>query len=121
VLVGDRGPHLLQRAVDHDALRPLHTGLTRPAITALVDRLTAAGLVARVPVPDDRRAIAVELRPGTWQAFAAVYRPLGERVWAATAELSERDRRTLTRTVSTMVKAFDEARAGLVDDDPERP
>jgi len=96
-------------------------GLTRPAITALVDRLTAAGLVARVPVPGDRRAIAVELRPGTWQDFAAVYRPLGERVWAATAELSERDRRALTSAVSTMVKAFDEARAGLVDHDPERP
>jgi DNA-binding MarR family transcriptional regulator len=96
-------------------------GLTRPAITALVDRLTAAGLVARVPVPDDRRAVAVELRPGTWQAFAAVYRPLGERVQATTAELSERDRRAFTSAMSTMVNAFDEARAGLVDYDPERP
>jgi hypothetical protein len=38
-----------------------------------------------------------------------------------TAELSEPDRRAVTSAMSTMVKAFDEARAGLVDDDPERP
>jgi DNA-binding MarR family transcriptional regulator len=95
-------------------------GLTRPAITALVDRLAEGGFVARVPVPGDRRATAVELRPATWQAFAAVYRPLGERVWAATAELSERDRRALTSAMSAVINAFDEARADLVEDGPER-
>ncbi|MBC8091977.1 MAG: MarR family transcriptional regulator, partial [Pseudonocardia sp.] len=63
--------------------------LTRPAVTALVDRLVAGGYVARVAVPGDRRATAVELRPATWQAFARVYRPLGEQVWSATVGLTE--------------------------------
>src|SRR4051812_47147339 len=43
--------------------------LTRPAVTALVDRLAAAGLVERAPVAGDRRATAVALTPATWEAF----------------------------------------------------
>lgn len=79
-----------------------------------------AYLIQRSVDHGDRRATAVDLRPGTWQAFAAVYRPLGERVWAATAELSDRDRRSLTIAMSTMINAFDEARARLVADGQER-
>jgi len=52
-------------------------GLTRPAVTALIDRLAEAGYVARVAVAGDRRATAVELQPATWKAFALVYHPLG--------------------------------------------
>ena len=53
-------------------------GLTRSAVTALIDRLVHAGFVARAAVPGDRRATAIELMPATWQAFAEVYRPLGD-------------------------------------------
>jgi DNA-binding MarR family transcriptional regulator len=88
-------------------------GLTRPAITALVDRLVAAGFVARAPVPTDRRATSVELRPATWEAFAAVYRPLGERVWTAVAGLTEADRCAVADAMSAMSMAFHDARAGL--------
>lgn len=89
-------------------------GLTRPAVTALIDRLAEAGYVARVAVPGDRRATAVELQPATWTAFARVYRLLGERVWAASADLPETDRRAVVAAMSTMTSAFDEVRAQLV-------
>ncbi len=88
-------------------------GLTRPAVTALIDRLAAAGYVARVAVPGDRRATAIELRPATWQAFARVYRPLGERVWAATADLSPAERQVVAAAMATMTGAFDDVRAGI--------
>jgi len=93
-------------------------GLTRPAVTALIDRLAEAGYVARVAVAGDRRATAVELQPATWKAFALVYRPLGERVWAATAELPESDRRAAVAAIGAMSSAFDDVRARLVEDAP---
>ena len=93
-------------------------GLTRPAVTALIDRLVAAGYVARVPVPGDRRATGVELQPATWAAFARVYRPLGERVWAATAGLTDADRQVAVATMTAMVDAFHDVRAGLVPPEP---
>jgi DNA-binding MarR family transcriptional regulator len=88
-------------------------GLTRSAITALIDRLAAAGLVARVAVPGDRRATAVELQPSTWQAFAHVYRPLGERVQAATAPLPARDRSAVATAFAALTAAFGAARSRL--------
>lgn len=55
-------------------------GITRPSVTALVDRLEQAGFVRRMADSQDRRATQVELLPATWHAFADVYRPVGEQV-----------------------------------------
>lgn len=88
-------------------------GLTRTSVTALVDRLVTAGYVTRSPDPTDRRSIRVELQPATWQAFAAVYRPLGQRVQSATAHLDHHDRQTVITALDTMQHAFDAARRHL--------
>jgi DNA-binding MarR family transcriptional regulator len=40
------------------------TGLTSGAMTTAIDRLERAGFVRRVPDPDDRRRVLVELAPG---------------------------------------------------------
>lgn len=83
-------------------------GLTRSAVTALVDRLAESGYVRRVSVPGDRRAAAVELRPATWRAFASVYRSLGQRVSAVGLSASQQ-----VRTAKAMLEiadAFDDAR-----------
>lgn len=88
-------------------------GLTRPAVTALIDRLADAGFVARVAVPGDRRATAVELQPATWKAFAEVYRPLGHQVWAATGDLTEGQRQMVVDAMAAMSSAFDGVRAGM--------
>jgi DNA-binding MarR family transcriptional regulator len=95
-------------------------GLTRPAVTALIDRLADAGYVARVAVPGDRRATGVELQPATWKAFARVYRPLGEQVWTATADLTETDRQAVVAAMTTMTSAFDDVRAGMAPAAPVR-
>jgi DNA-binding MarR family transcriptional regulator len=103
--------------LEHGPLSPSalarRLGLTRPAVTALISRLEDAGHVARVPVPGDRRAAAVELRPATWRALARVYRPVGERIGVIDAELDDAGRDTLVRTVDQIVASFDAVRAGL--------
>jgi DNA-binding MarR family transcriptional regulator len=88
-------------------------GLTRPAVTALIDRLVGAGFAQRVAVAGDRRATGVELRPATWRAFARVYRPLGEQVLAATAALSEHERQVVVDAMGAITAAFDDVRGSL--------
>lgn len=88
-------------------------GLTRPAVTALIDRLVEAGYVVRVAVPGDRRATGVELQPATWKAFAQVYRPLGEQVWAATTDLSPGEQQAVVDAMTAMTTAFDDVRARM--------
>jgi DNA-binding MarR family transcriptional regulator len=55
---------------------PKRTGdfleLTSGAITNLVDRMVAAGLVERTPHPNDRRSITLELAPGGVEAVARI-------------------------------------------------
>lgn len=93
-------------------------GLSRPAVTALIDRLTEAGYVARVAVPGDRRATGVELQPATWQAFARVYRPLGEQVHAATGALPAGERAAVVATMTTVSRTFDDVRTRLAAEAP---
>lgn len=96
-------------------------GLTRSAVTALIDRLAGAGYVVRVAVPGDRRATAVELQPATWSAFARVYRPLGEQVWAATNELTVAERQAVVDAMTVMTGAFDHVRARIAPAAPAAP
>ncbi|HEY7463481.1 MAG TPA: MarR family transcriptional regulator [Candidatus Limnocylindria bacterium] len=44
-------------------------GLSSGAMTNRLDRLQEAGLVRRLPDPDDRRALQVELTDAGWQAW----------------------------------------------------
>ncbi len=65
-----------------------HLGVSRAAITTMVDALATRGLVARAESPDDRRIKLVSLTPAVWGALAAHYRPLGERVLLETRALA---------------------------------
>jgi DNA-binding MarR family transcriptional regulator len=93
-------------------------GLTRPAVTALVDRLVTAGFVARVAVPGDRRATAVAVQAATGEAFARLYGPLGERVRTAVAALPAPERAALAPALAALAGAFRAACSDLADDPP---
>lgn len=88
-------------------------GLSRAAVTALLDRLEAAGYVSRTAAPGDRRAVHVHLQPGTWAAFARVYRPIGDRVRAVGDDLPEHDRRVASAVLHTLAGTFDAVREEL--------
>ncbi|MCG7595205.1 MarR family winged helix-turn-helix transcriptional regulator [Mycobacterium sp. C3-094] len=89
-----------------------HLGLSRGSVTALVDRLEAARLVERRAAERDRRSVMVALRDATWRALADIYRPLGQRVAAAGAGLTERDRRALVQGLDAIAAAFTQAQPG---------
>ena len=88
-------------------------GLSRGAVTALLDRLEAAGYVSRAPAPGSRRAVLVHLQPGTWAAFARVYRPLGERVRSVGEGLPDDERRVAAAVLHTLAGTFDTVRGEL--------
>lgn len=61
-------------------------GLSTGATTRLIDRLSAAGFVRRVPDPDDRRRVHIEPVNENLHAIGEMYAPLAQalgRVWAA--------------------------------------
>lgn len=64
--------------------------LTTGSVTALINRLEAAGYVVRLHDPTDRRRVEVELTPQTFAAFARVYRPCGAAVRTALATIDAR-------------------------------
>lgn len=103
--------------LEHGPLSPAtiadRLDLSRPSVTALVDRLERAGYVTRTPDPADRRAVQVALQPATWRAFAQVYRPLGERVHSSTARIPAAERRRVIEALAAMSEAFEAARAEL--------
>ncbi|QJY51164.1 hypothetical protein [Pseudonocardia broussonetiae] len=50
-----------------------------------------------------------------------MYRPLGEHVWAATANLTERDRRAVVAAMDIMTRAFDDVRTRLAAEASAQP
>lgn len=64
----------------------------KPTVTALADGLIAAGLAARVPDPDDRRVVRLELTETGRAALAAADRAYADRLAPVLADLAEPDR-----------------------------
>jgi DNA-binding MarR family transcriptional regulator len=62
-----------------------HAGLTTGAMTAVIDRLEAAGYARRVRDVEDRRLVHVEALPRTFKHVAGLYRRLAD----STARLHE--------------------------------
>ena len=110
-----RGAHV--RPVHNHVLRHLdadgtrlsviadRAGLTRQAITQIVDELEAVGLVARVPDPQDGRAKRVVYTPEGREAFAGSRGRIAaiEDRWRA--ELGERRYAALTRALAELTAA----------------
>lgn len=77
-------------------------GMTRAAVTALVDRLEVQGLVRRLPHPTDRRVTNVELADETWAALAQIYRPIGTAVVEVVDQLPASERERLIELVGQL-------------------
>lgn len=72
-----------RRCLDHLSEGPrtagelaVATGLRPAATTALIDRLSERGLIARAPSPDDRRKVVVEMTEAGRELTWAAYGPL---------------------------------------------
>ncbi|MHA7239808.1 MarR family winged helix-turn-helix transcriptional regulator [Arthrobacter sp. TMS1-12-1] len=83
-----------------------HLHVTRAAVTTIVGRLAAPGLVVREPSPVDRRMNPVTLTPSTWQVLGQHYRSAGRRVLALMDTMSATDADCLTRHLKAITAPF---------------
>jgi DNA-binding MarR family transcriptional regulator len=72
-------------------------GLSPAATTALVDRLTAAGLVERVRDLPDRRQVRLQLTAQAQELGAQLLSPWGARIDAAAARLTRKEAEVVAR------------------------
>lgn len=91
----------------------LATGLRPAATTALIDRLSARGLTRRVPSPDDRRRVLVELtEEGQAQVWEA-YGPLVEEGGVVFDGLNADEILALVAVVERMTELTDRHRSRI--------
>lgn len=76
--------------------------LSSGGITFRLDRLEAAGLIRRVPSPDDRRVMYAELTPEGLALIDELIESHLERDHELLADFSDEERRTLARLLSKL-------------------
>ena len=90
-------------------------GLTTGAVTAVVDRLEAAGLARRVPDPADRRRVRIEVTERVWEVHAPLIVPMLEEGAAIlddfTGEELERFTEFLQRVIELQQRHTERVRA----------
>jgi DNA-binding MarR family transcriptional regulator len=100
------------------------TGLTSGAVTALIDRLEAAGYVERAADSADRRRVLVRIKPDAIKPIEAVYAPMQEKMFALWSAFSERDLRVIadfiSRSTDLAVSCADEISRGAPAATPKR-
>jgi DNA-binding MarR family transcriptional regulator len=90
--------------------------LTSGSVTALIDRLVAAGYVIRKTDERDRRVVHVELTTATYRAIARVYAPAGRAVIGVAGSLPDDQVAVVTDTLSAIASTLDGVRRDLVED-----
>lgn len=88
-------------------------GVTRGAITGLVDRLEGAGFAHRVHDTQDRRRIFIALSDEGMQRALAVYAPIAERGWRSVEKYTDAEL-SLLRDVALESREFYVAQAARV-------
>ena len=80
-------------------------GLTTGAMTTRLDKLEAAGLVKRLPDPDDRRGVIVELLPEGREVWERAVGAQATKEQFVASGLNERERKQLNSLLRRMVHA----------------
>ncbi|SDL09793.1 MarR family winged helix-turn-helix transcriptional regulator [Tessaracoccus oleiagri] len=113
MLLGDRDllalRHLLEAQASGRSLRQKdlahHLGISTASASAMVDRLSVAGYLRRVPHPDDRRSVAIELTDTTQtQVHAALY-AYKARQLAAVETLTDEEQAAVVKFLDAMIRA----------------
>lgn len=81
-------------------------GLSSGAMTNRLDRLEEAGLVRRLPDPDDRRGVLVEPTEAGHDAWHSAVATQGKREELIASVLSEAERKQLHDLLRTLMGAF---------------
>ena len=81
-------------------------GLSQPGTVRLVDRMVAAGMVARLAAKHDRRAVALSLTPGGQAACDAIMAGRNGALAKGLAALDNDERHTLGLLASKMLRTM---------------
>lgn len=92
-----------------------YLGLTSGAGTALLNRLEAAGLIRRLPNPDDGRGYLIVLDTDAAAQAVAVYERIHERYRDATADLTDENLDAIATYLGRIQALSDELNAALYD------
>ncbi|MGW7532077.1 MarR family winged helix-turn-helix transcriptional regulator [Amycolatopsis sp. NPDC054798] len=85
-------------------------GISGPSATTLVDRMEAAGYLARVRSDTDRRRVAVTVTDQARAVAAAVWRPAIEKLDAVSRTLSESENAVVRDFLVRIADAMNEGR-----------
>jgi DNA-binding MarR family transcriptional regulator len=97
--VGDGGPLRLNDLAER-------MGVSAPTASRSVDALHELGLVERVPDPDDRRALRIDLSAAGRKLLAERKAKAEEAFAPAVAALSDAERETFSRLLRRMTRAM---------------
>lgn len=92
--------------------------LSSGAMTSRLDRMERAGLVRRLPDPEDRRALQIELTEAGWQLWQDSVAVQGEKEALVAGALDEDEKRQLDLLLRKLLHAFVEAHGPLKDKAP---
>jgi len=91
-------------------------GVTQPAMTQLVGRLEAGGLVERCPDPDDGRVVRVQLTDEGRDLIARRRAARAERLWSLLGTLAPADQEALAAAMPAINALARAPREPLTDD-----
>jgi DNA-binding MarR family transcriptional regulator len=85
-----------------------HEELSSGAMTARLDRLEERGFVRRLPDPDDRRGVLVELTKAGLEAYFAAVDVQAAKEQAIAHALTERERAQLNGLLRKLILGFEQ-------------
>jgi DNA-binding MarR family transcriptional regulator len=95
--------------------------LSSGAMTNRLDRMERAGLVRRLPDPEDRRALQIELTDAGWQLWQDSVAVQAEKEALVAGALDEDEKRQLDGLLRKLLHAFVEAHGPLREKPPAVP
>jgi DNA-binding MarR family transcriptional regulator len=97
--------HLLEQEGLSNAELAERLYVTRPSVSALLERLERGGFIRREVAPNDRRGICIWLEPRGRQAISSFREEIREYLAGLMAEMSDADLSTFTASVLCFVEA----------------
>ena len=96
-------------------------GLSSGAMTNRLDRLEEAGLIRRLPDPDDRRALQVELTDAGWQAWQDSVGAQARKEALVASALDPHEKEALNVLLRRLMLEFEEQSGKLAHHDGKTP
>jgi DNA-binding MarR family transcriptional regulator len=97
--------HLLEQEGLSNAELAERLYVTRPSVSALLERLERGGFIRREVAPNDRRGICIWLEPRGRQAISSFREEIREYLAGLMAEMSDADLSAFTASVLCFVEA----------------